>query len=351
MEIGLERASPSQPVFINHTRHLLDMDPIIPADRCVVEVLEDVVPDEGTVKALRRLKGLGYRIALDDFVADDPRFTIVHLADYVKIDARLVTGVAFRDLAGRLRRWPACLLAEKVESEEEFRRFAEWGCELFQGYYLRKPENLAGRRIPSNRLSALSLLSECTDPDKSAGDVASVIRRDAALSYGLLRLANSATYAHAQIRSIAQAVAMLGVDAVFRWSMLLMLAAYDDCPAGYLEFALQRARASELLALSHGYPRYEAYIAGMISTLDAILNAPLRGIVEPLPLEPRIKDAILRREGVLGPVLDAVIAQESGQFDVAAAQGFTPEELQHGFWEAAGYAAAMLSSLAASSGP
>lgn len=352
VEIGLQRVSPSRPVFINHTRRLLDMDPIIPADRCVIEVLENIEPDEGTIRALRRLRGLGYRIALDDFIAGDPRFVLVGLADFVKVDARLVTGLAFRDVVARLRAFPAVILAEKVETEAEFQQFHEWGCELFQGYYLRAPENITGRRTPSNRLSVLALLAECTDEAESADAVAAVIRRDATLSYDLLRLANSATFAHrAEVRSIPHAVAMLGLDAIFRWCVLLALARYDDCPAGYLEFALERARAAELLAISRDYPRYEAYIAGLVSTLDAILNTPLDGIVEPLPLDAGIKNAVLRREGALGAVLNAVIAQESGEFDTAAAQGFPAGEVQHAFWEAAEYAAEMLSGLPRGSAP
>jgi EAL and modified HD-GYP domain-containing signal transduction protein len=352
LDIGLRHISPERPVFINHTRTLLDMQPIIPPDRCVIEVLEDTAPDKGTVQALARLRSMGYRIALDDFISPDPRVVLLKYADYVKVDARLITGSRLHDLVRELQQHPVTIVAEKVESEREFDQFREWGCHLFQGYYLRKPENVSGRHIPSNRLSVLALLAECMDQDKSVKAIAAIIDRDAALAYGLLRLSNSALYARpAEIHSITQAVAMLGLDAVLRWSMLLALARFEDCPMGYLDFALQRARASELLAVTRGYSPYPAYMVGMMSTLDSILNAPLEDVVEPLPLETPVKNALLQREGVLGAVLNAVTAQESGRFDIAVQQGFTAETLRQAFWEAADYAGSMMASLALESRP
>jgi EAL and modified HD-GYP domain-containing signal transduction protein len=90
IEIGLHKVAPERPVFINHPRTLLEMDPILPPDRCVVEVLEDVAADEGSVEALMRLRKLSYRIALDDFVYRDALAPMVRLADYVKLDYRVL---------------------------------------------------------------------------------------------------------------------------------------------------------------------------------------------------------------------------------------------------------------------
>jgi EAL domain-containing protein (putative c-di-GMP-specific phosphodiesterase class I) len=159
IEIGLHKVAPERPVFINHPRTLLEMDPILPPDRCVVEVLEDVAADEGSVEALMRLRKLSYRIALDDFVYRDELAPMVRLADYVKLDYRVLGERGFREQMRLLKPYRVAIVAEKIESEEEFRLCKEMGCTLFQGYYLRKPDLLAGRRIPSNKLSVLSLLA------------------------------------------------------------------------------------------------------------------------------------------------------------------------------------------------
>jgi EAL and modified HD-GYP domain-containing signal transduction protein len=339
LEIGLKSISAERPVFINHTRTLLLMDPILPPDRCVVEILEDIVADDEAVAAVIHLKSLGYRVALDDFVYTDQMQPLVELADYIKLDYRALGDTGFADQVNRLRGVRARLLAEKIESEAEFRWCRKLGCELFQGYYLRKPEVLSGRRIPSNRLSVLSLLTECANMESSANVIAGIIARDAPLTYGLLRLANSARYRRrSEIRTPAQAVTLLGMDYVFRWATLLAMAGNDDCPAGYLESALQRARMSELVAPLHNCAPTEAYIAGLLSTLDSVLNAPLADLVTPLPIDNRYKRALLEREGSLGGVLDSVTAYESGQW--------LPDEnagaMRQAFWDAAEYARSMI---------
>ncbi len=348
LELGLPRISPAQPVFVNCTRALLSMDPILPADSCVLELLEQVPADSETIQAVIRLKGSGYRLALDDFEVDDARWPLVRLADYVKVDIRAGHPRALQRLVNRLRRLQAAVLAEKVESEQEFRDLREWGAELFQGYYLHKPETLIGKRIPSNRLSILSLLSECADPNCSIPAVASAIGRDAALAFGLLKLANSALFGRRDIRTMEGAVVALGIDRVYRWSMLMVLADINDGPTGYLEFALQRARACELAAAVSRDPRYEAYMVGLLSALDSILDIPLETVIASLPLDPVIKDAILLRSGPLGNILDAVLAYESGRFELAARDGLDLPLLERTFWEAAEYSTTMLAGLAAS---
>ena len=346
LEIGLPTVSPLRPVFINHTRHLLAMDPILPADRCVVEVLEDVAADPETLAALHRLKKLNYRIALDDFVYSEELVPMIELADYVKLDLQALGAGRFQEHVNLLRPFDVRLVAEKIESEAEFRWTRKLGCVLFQGYYLRRPEVVSGRRIPSNRLSVLSLLSECANLESSAGMIAAAIARDAPLTYGLLRLANSALYRRrSEIRSPAQAVTMLGIDFVSRWATLLMLSGHDDCPSGYLEAALQRARMSELIGASLNCSAQESYITGLLSTLDSVFNEPLASLVEPLPIDIRFKRALLEREGALGAVLDCVLAYESGEWTPGEAPA--AEHMQQAFWDAAEYARSMMSQMAA----
>jgi EAL and modified HD-GYP domain-containing signal transduction protein len=348
LEIGLGKVAPERPVFINHTRDLLAMNPVLPPDRCVVEILESVTADAETVQAIRRLKQLHYRIALDDFVFRREMASLLALADYVKLDFRALGARGFREQMELLRPYGVILVAEKIESEVEFGWCKREGCQLFQGYYLRKPELLVGRRIPSNKLSVLSLIAECTNLETSAGVIAGIIARDAVLTYGLLRLANSALYRRrSEIRSPAQAVTLLGMDFVFRWATLLAMAGNDDCPAGYLEAALQRARTCELIAGTFGCAAPEAYMTGLLSTLDAVLNARLDDLVKPLPIDIRFKRALLEREGVLGAVLDTVIAYESGDWLARTPQALTITALQKAFWDAAEYSRSMVSQLRA----
>jgi c-di-GMP phosphodiesterase len=348
LEIGLQTISPSRPVFINYSEPLLGVDPLIPPDRCVIEILETVSVNGNTVACLEKLKSRGYRLALDDFQYTERHAPFLQLADYVKLDVRALAPEDFLRQLELLRGLKARIVAEKVESQEEFDRCAGWGCDLFQGYYLRKPETLSGKRVPSNRLSLLALLSECVNSASTIDAIAGVIRRDATLTYNLLKLANSALYQRScEIHSTVQAITMLGLDFVFRWVTLLVLAGQQNCPSGYLDFALQRARTCELIASFVGCQPSEAYFVGLLSALDSMLDMPMAAIVEPLPLSPDIKAALLRREGKLGVLLEAVTAYESGHFDLVLRTGVNAPVLQKAFWEAVEYANVMLASLAA----
>ncbi len=350
LELGLPRLSPARPVFVNCTKALLGIDPILSPESCVLEVLEDVPADPETFATLEHLKSIGYRIALDDFEIGDPRWSLMKLADLVKVDVRLASSRDLCRLVGRLRRFPVTLLAEKIETGQEFQDFQACGYELFQGHFLHRPETLTGKRIPSNRLSVLSLVAECVDPGRSMAAVAAAVGRDASLAYGLLKLANSALFGGRSVRTLEGAVVALGIDRVYRWSMLMLLADLNDGPSGYLEFAMHRARACELIAAENGEPRYEAYLVGMLSALDSILDIPLEVVIDSLPLDAVIKDAILLHTGPLGAILDAVLAYEDGHFEMAAGSGMPLPAMQRAFWEAAEYSATMLAGLSISQG-
>ena len=217
LEIGLQTVSPSRPVFINFSEPLLGVDPLIPPDRCVIEVLESVSVTTSTVTCLEKLKSRGYRLALDDFVHTESAIPFLRLANFVKLDVRAMSPEAFRRQLELLRGYDVRIIAEKVESQQELDRCRSWGCELFQGYYLRRPETLSGKRVPSNRLSLLALLSECVNSASTVTAIAGVIQRDAVLTYNLLKLANSALYQRSyELRSTVQAITMLGLDFVFR---------------------------------------------------------------------------------------------------------------------------------------
>lgn len=347
VDVGWDRISPAQPVFINHTTALLSIEPILRPDRCVIEVLENVPVNEETVAAIERLKMAGYRVALDDFVYSDDKQPFLELADFVKLDVRALTPDDLDRHVERIKPLRKRIVAEKVESEQEFRRCQAAGCDLFQGYYLRRPEVVKATRIPSNRLSALSLLTECMVSQWKP--IASVIERDPTLTYGVLQMANSVLLGSSrQLRSAQEAVVRLGTDRIFRWATLLVMAGHDDCPSGYLEFAVQRAHMSEILAGSMQCSRSDGYLTGLLSTLDSVFDAPLKQIVTPLPLPKELIGAILDREGTLGKVLNAVLAYEACQFNSATQNGIELDLLQKAFWDAAESARTMIDQLESS---
>lgn len=342
-DIGLDRIAGPEPLFVNCTRYFLEHEPILDPQQWILEVLEDIEVDNALLEGIARCRKLGYRIALDDFEYRPALSPLVELADFVKVDVLAQPMAAVEAQVEQLSKFPVRLLAEKVESEEQLLRCESLGFELFQGYFLRKPESVPGKRAPLNRLNTLCLLAQCQDPRASVQQIAQVVAADVTLSYRLLQLANSALFSRrSQIESIDRAVAMMGTDMVFRWATLLAMTGFDDCPESYLELALQRARMCELVAakLQRQEP-VSFYTAGLLSLLDSMLRRPMTEIVDPLPLSESIRGALQEpRTGEVGPVLAAVLAWEEGLLSTGGV--IDTDGMQDAFWEATRYARTML---------
>lgn len=342
-EIELEQSCGHKPLFLNCTRYFLETQPILPPERCVLEVLETVNIDDGVVKAIELQRKRGYKIALDDFLYSNQWDPLLEMADYVKIDLRQHTPDSLSQAVKNLPGFTGTLLAEKVESEQEFDVCRELGFKLFQGYYLRKPETVLGHAPPNNLVALMSLTQQLMNKDANATDIANSIRGDVTLSYRLLRLANSAmTGIRTHIGSIQQAVTIAGTDLLARWVALLGLARIENSPTGYFEIALQRARMCELISQTEhvGNPA-EAYILGLFSILDAMIGSPWQELARSLPLNEQIAEALANRKGDLGRLLNAVESYEAHPDPAAQPYGSLPQA----FWEGAAYAQEMTRSL------
>lgn len=318
IEIGLDQIVGNRRAFINLTRSFVTAaTPLpFPQDRVVLEILEDIEPDAEVLAGLRTLAGQGYQMALDDFVFQEDRRALLEVAHIVKIDLMSVPRETLQAEVARLRRHDVRLIAEKVETREDFEQCRELGFDYFQGYFLSRPNIVQGRQLPPNRLAVLQLLARLQDPQADAGDIERLVAQDVALSYKLLRYINSAFFAlPKKIESIRQAVIYLGTRAIRTWVSLLVVAGLDDKPAALVAQAMQRARMCELLAQRARRPQPDAYFTvGLFSLLEALLDAPLESILDTLPFSDGIRDALLRQEGPYGEALACVIAYERGHF-------------------------------------
>ena len=348
-EIGLEQTCGVKPLFLNRTRYFLENEPILPPQRCVLEVLENLRVDQPLVDAVARQRRRGYKIALDDFVYTEEWEPLIRLADYIKIDVRQYTTGELQGVVGRLAGFGGILLAEKIESQQELDVCRELGFTLFQGYYLRRPETLVGPEAPTNLLTLISLSQQLLRQDVNAGEIAESIQGDVSLTYRLLRLANSAMIgSRTRINSIRHAVSIAGTDILARWVALLGLMRIENSPADYIEVALHRARTCELLSERENVGRPDqAYFLGLLSFLDGMLDSPWETLLPSLPLNAEIAEGLACHEGDLGRLLTAVEAYEafakSGAELPEAVSSFA--SLPQAFWEGAAYARKMVRSL------
>jgi len=233
-----EYKSQEIPAFINLTRNLLLSTEIPPIskERVVIEVLEDVPVDEKLINQIKKLSGLGYRIALDDFVLSNEYLPLLEYVDFIKIDIRQLSQIQIKEHVEKLSQYSQLrLLAEKVETQEEYKFCRQLDFHFFQGYFLDKPEIVKGQEVGSNTQVLIQLLQQLQSPEASVNEIADIISCDPALSYKLLRIINSATYALPRaIESLEEAITFLGLNKIRSWASIISLVNSDLKPSEVL---------------------------------------------------------------------------------------------------------------------
>ena len=342
IEIGLDHIVGTQLAFINLTRSFVTSSAPLPfpKERVVLEVLENIHPDAEVIAGVRSLVAQGYNVALDDFVFNENLRPLIEVANIVKIDLMSVSRDELKEHVDILRQYPAKLLAEKIETQDDFEYCKALGFDYFQGYFLSRPNVVQSQQLPPNRIAVLQLLSKLQNPDTDAAEIEQLISQDIALSYKMLRYINSAFFAlPRKIDSIRQAVVYLGARAIKGWVTLLVVAGLGNKPAELVTQAMQRAKMCELLAQTAKRPHTESYFTvGLFSLLEALMDTPLDKILESLPFSEDIRNALLRQEGPYGEALACVIAYEKGDFNRAWFDRLAPSQMTDAYLASARWA-------------
>ena len=313
LEIGLNDLVGPHKAFINFTKqNLLEGTPLsLPTDRIVIEVLEDVSVDLRVINSLREFSRQGYTIALDDFVFSDAWQPLIELANIIKLDILEMGESKTRDVVRQLKPYSVSMLAEKVETQEEFHYLRELGFDYFQGFFFFKPNIVSGKRLGVNQQAAIRLLTIVNDPAVGFEELAGTISQDMGLSYKLLRYINSAFFTlPGHIQSIQHAISYLGLKELRRWANILTLASLSSKSEAILRNSLIRGKMCEQLGGLTGDNAENFFLVGMLSCLDSLLDIPLEDALQRLPLADEIVSAILCKQGRAGEVLECVISYE-----------------------------------------
>jgi EAL and modified HD-GYP domain-containing signal transduction protein len=289
----------------------------LPAGKVVLELLEDQVVDDELLEAVDRLRAAGFQIALDDFAGDPTRTPLLERVDFVKVELFGRERDAIAADVARLTPFGMTLLAEKVETREEQEFCASLGFDLFQGYFFCKPEQMTARGVSPNRLGMLQLVAALQDPKIEFAQLETLISRDIALSYRLLRYINSAFFGlRREVDSIGRALALLGLENVKRWSTLTIFAGIDEKPREVIVTGLTRARFCELAGPKHfGESQPDRlFTLGLFSVIDALMDSPMAEVLSKIPFPAEMVDALVKHTGTKGELLEAALRCERGKF-------------------------------------
>jgi c-di-GMP-related signal transduction protein len=298
LTIGLNNIAAGKKVFINFGRSLLleGLVSILPKESVVIEVLETTEPDAAVVDCCRKLQNLGYTIALDDFVGDARFEPLVATAKVIKVDIRQTSRAEQERLLATYQPRGIAMLAEKVETREEFELAANLGYDYFQGYFFARPDVVSQKEIQPVVVTSLQVLRQLQNLEINFKELESLIRKDVALTYKLFRYVNSALLSRGgNIQSIKSALVRLGEDGIRQWATIATFPRIaKHKPEELVACAMLRARFSENLARSTGDSRYpSAYLIGLFSVLDALLDQPLEAALNEVGLAPMINDVLL----------------------------------------------------------
>jgi len=314
MEIGLDRIIGPNKAFINLTRHFFVDMPAIPfsPDRVVLEILEDVMVDDALLTGIAEMRAHGFELAMDDYAFQPGLAPILPLVDYIKVEVRPDGLDRLERQMPKLRATGARLLAEKVETAEQFERLREMGFDYFQGFFFARPKLIRSHRLHEHAAMLMRLLARLNDPTIPISEVVYLVSQDPGLSFKILRYINSAAVGmRNKVDSIQRAVVLMGLQRIRAWASLFAMSGLEGRPMELLNMGIVRANLCEHFSRLCGRGDPEtAYTVGLLSILDAMLARPIDELMQDLPLADEIRQAIVSHAGLYGELLGLVIGIE-----------------------------------------
>ncbi|MGA2099587.1 MAG: HDOD domain-containing protein, partial [Candidatus Sulfotelmatobacter sp.] len=340
--MGLDVLCDGRRAFVNCTRDTLikGLVRLLPSTSTVVEILETVPADPDVMAACLSLKEAGYMIALDDYVAGDPREPLAEVADIIKVEVQLTSEEQRTALIKKFGPWRCRMLAEKIETYSEFKRARDQGFVYFQGYFFRRPEMVATHEMPANRLNYLRMLQEVSRPELNLPALEKLVKAEASVCYRLLRYLNSAIFGlKSEVHSVRHALSILGERDVRRWVRLVAaVGSGSDKTSDLVLSALVRGRFGELLAPRIPHGESDLFLLGLLSLIDAMLETPMAEVLEKIPLDHATKAVLLGQPTPLRPVFQLMLAHECGEWEAAATLSeslhLDSEEVASCYWQA-----------------
>ena len=310
----------------------------LPKHRSILKVQDTGDPDKDLFLALTRLSNKGHRIAIADSLIRKSDHPLLPIANIVKLDLSDLGRQAVEARLQSLTSTNSKLLANNVETHADFEFARDLGFDYFQGYFFCKPQ-ITGDEIPSNRVAMTRLLAKLRDPLLDIQQLATIISQDVALSYKMLRFANSAYVGlPVEVDSIHRCVNLVGIERIRNWASLLLLSKIEDTPRELMITAVIRARLCESLAEATGRGPHTAFTVGLFSVLDALLNCGMIQALDLMPLTDEIRDALVYHKGPFGETLACVLAYERSDWNSVTLDNLSAMQIRDAYVDSLGWA-------------
>ncbi len=318
-DIGLDKLVGKHLAFVNTTYKFITNPELLPIEpnQVVLEILEGTTIDSQFQEGIEKLHSRGFSIALDDFLYDPKYEPVFPYVSIVKLDITLIDRDLWHQEIFRLKSRKLKVLAEKVETQEEYDLLSSLGVDYFQGYFFAKPKVVSGKRVSSNKLVLLQLLTKINDPNTEIEELQDIISKDVGFSVKALTYVNSpASGLNRKVESIREAIVFLGRNKIKQWVTLFAISSAEDKPDELMITGLIRAKLCELLAKEGGLNDIDSFFTvGLFSILDAVLDVELEDVLRDMPIPEDMKEALINHKGKKGSALRCVTDLEFGMHD------------------------------------
>lgn len=354
LSFGIENLVGDGYAFLNFDDYLINYGVVELLDKesVVIEILENVVPTKRLINKIKSLVSEGYTFAIDDYTLSYKYDEIFDLCKMVKVDFRLNTAEDIIRIALKWKDSDKILLAEKVETENEFEFAKTLGFKYFQGYYFAKPIIKKGKTFSESARQYLDIMSEMNEPEPDFNKISRTVEMDVSLSYKLLTLVNSNSRLKYEISSIDHAISILGLNSFKRWLSLAMVQNVGENSVNELmKYSLFRYHMLSSIAENSSYRKYknELMLMGTFSVLDALLEMDMSEILNTMALPSDFKATLLMKETKYSNAYFIPLEYEKGNFVEAEIYckkiSYSPEKLAKHYIEAIRWADEMYNEL------
>jgi len=320
LSLGLDKVTDGKRAFVRFSRNMLisEFAKMFPKDKIAIEIGPAIKPDAKIINACKDLKESGYMLVLDDYSFQPDYMNLLPLAHMIKVDAQKIGEFIRKTIVRKLQPNGIQCLVKNVENQQLFYKSFPMGYDFFQGDFFSKPAKLDKKDVPVHKINFMQMLKEINQPELDFNKIENIIKRDVSLTYKLLRMINSSAFGiKNEVKSIKQALVILGQIEVKKWITLIILSNIgDDKPDALMKKALLRAKLLEIVApvAGLGQDAPNLFLVGMFSLMDAMMNQPLESILEGLPLDNDIKNTLLGNESRYQKIYQLTLSYEKGDW-------------------------------------
>ena len=265
----------------------------------------------------------GYKIAVNEFQFAPRYLALLDSIEYIKLNAKTATDVTIRNTVEVAHSMNKKCIISHIETAEQYQKALSLHADAVEGPYVAEKITTKVHSSAYLQSNFFRLMVALTRDEPDVEEIEQLISMDASLTYNLLKMANSVFFAlRHRATTINQAIMTLGLGQLRQWVYLLSAASSgesnDPGTEEFLKKSFMRAYfCSELMKHAENMPisRTEAYLMGMFSTLNYLVDAPLEEILEELPVADEVKAALVRGEGRCGMLYKLVLSYENADWD------------------------------------